>query len=641
MEKRYGFVRCGISTLGSNVGDIDRNVEEIIKTVRKAEEESVDLLVFPELCITGYTMQDMFFDTNVEVASLKALEKIRYDTKICKCNTIFIVGMPLRVNSILYNVAVVMQKGEILGVVPKTYIPNQNEFYEKRYFTPYNGKEKIIKKLGLGHALAFDVPFGYIVFDVDFKTGQGYSFGVEICEDLWSVKPPSLDLALSGANIITNLSASNELLGKDDYRKELVKTQSARTHSAYVYTSAGLNESTTDTVFGGSGYIFENGKELLTAKRYHWDTTLYYKDVDVEFLNFERIKNKTFADCASKTVSDVQHVYIDNWVNSELVGDLKRDINPHPFVPKNNPKACKEIFDIQTYGLAKRLKSINLDKVTIGVSGGLDSTLALLVTANAFEILEYDKCGILGITMPGFGTSDRTYQNSLKLSEALGITLEEISIKDACIQHFKDIGHNINNHNLVYENSQARERTQILMDKGFTIGTGDLSEGALGWCTYNADHMSMYNVNASIPKTLVKHLINWYANENPKYKEILFDIVETPISPELLPPDENGNIAQKTESNVGAYEVQDFFLYHFLRRGTSGEKLIFLANTAFDGIYTEEQIKEWYDIFFTRFFNNQFKRDCVPAGPKVGSVALSPRGDLRMSADMTSKIWKI
>lgn len=632
--KKYGFVRCGISTLGSNVGDFDKNADEIIKTVHKASEKGVDLLVFPELCITGYTMQDMFFDTSVERESLKALQKICDMTNSYKYSTIFIVGMPLRVNSILYNVAVVIQNGEILGVVPKTYIPNQNEFYEKRHFTPYSGREKTV------NILHREVPFGYIVFEASAVTDFGYSFGIEICEDLWSVKPPSLDLALSGANIIVNLSASNELLGKDDYRRELVKTQSARTHSAYIYTSAGLNESTTDTVFGGSGYIFENGKELLTAKRYQWDTTLYYRDVDVEFLNYERIKNKTFADSAIKNVFDVQRVYMISFKN-EFVENLKRDVNPHPFVPKNNSRACKEIFDIQTYGLAKRLKSINLDKVTIGVSGGLDSTLALLVTAKAFEVLGYDKKGILGITMPGFGTSDRTYKNSLKLSEILGISLEEISIKDACIQHFKDIGHDINVHNLVYENSQARERTQILMDKGFTIGTGDLSEGALGWCTYNADHMSMYNVNASIPKTLVKHLIIWYANENPEYKDVLMDITETPISPELLPPDENGNIVQKTEINVGAYEVQDFFLYHFLRRGTSGEKLIFLANIAFDGIYTKEQIMEWYNIFSTRFFNNQYKRDCVPAGPKVGSVALSPRGDLRMSADMTSKIWKI
>lgn len=624
----YGFVRSGICSLSGSVGNIKENVQQIIQKVNTANQNGVSVLIFPELSITGYTVQDMFFQDSLERETIKALAEIKIYTK--DTDVLFVVGMPLRVNALLYNVAVVVFKGEILGVVPKTYLPNQGEFYEKRWFSAYQGIEKSVILFGK------EVPFGYLLFESDL----GYTLGIEICEDLWSVVPPSLKLALSGANIIANLSASNELLGKEEYRKELVKTQSARTHSAYMYTSAGLNESTTDIVFGGSGYIYENGKELLCAKRYQWDSTIYYTDVDVDFLKNERIKNKTFGDSAQNMGNiSVQRIFFHQPNHS--VDSLHRYVNPHPFVPKNNSNACEEIFNIQTYGLAKRLKHIHCKEVTIGISGGLDSTLALLVVVNAFQTLGLDMKGIKGITMPGFGTSERTYQNSLKLSEVFGISMEEISIKDACIQHFKDIGHDVNVHNLVYENSQARERTQILMDKGFTIGTGDLSELALGWCTYNGDHMSMYSVNASIPKTLVKHLILWYAKTNPKAAEVLTDIVDTPISPELLPLDKKGNIAQKTESELGPYEVHDFFLYHFLRRGTASEKLLMLAVKAFEGSYTEAELKEWYRIFIRRFINNQFKRDCVPAGPKVGSVALSPRGDLRMPADMVAHIWEI
>lgn len=624
--KRYGFFRCGISTIGGNVGDIFGNVREIVNVVNKADEKGIDLLVFPELCLTGYTMQDMFFNGSVEEQNNYALEKLCEETR--EHDLIFIIGMPLRVGVILYNVAVVIRKGEILGVVPKTFIPNQNEFYEKRYFSSYKGVEKSVEILGR------EVPFGYLVFE----SQVGITFGIEICEDLWSVMPPSLSLALSGANVILNLSASNELIGKDEYRKELVKSQSARTHSAYVYTSAGLNESTTDIVFGGSGYIFENGKELLCAKRYNWDSTLEYVDVDVDFLNFERIKDKTFADSAQIMQFSVQKVKV-SFKDNLKADNICRNIDAYPFEHLSN-LACKEIFDIQSYGLAKRLKSINCKNVTIGISGGLDSTLALLVTVRAFEILGFDKNGILAITMPGFGTSNRTYKNALKLCIELGVSLQEISIKEACTRHFEDIGHDINVHNLVYENTQARERTQILMDKGFTIGTGDLSELALGWCTYNGDHMSMYSVNASIPKTLVKYLVNWYATETPKCYEVLMDIIDTPISPELLPTDNNGEIIQKTESKLGPYEIHDFFLYHFLRRGATKNKLIFLAEEAFKNIYTSKQISKWYDSFESRFFSSQFKRDCVPGGPKVGSVSLSPRGDLRLSADMSSSIWK-
>lgn len=625
---RYGFIRCAISSLGGELGNIHANAKKIIQIVKQAEEKHAKVLVFPELSLTGYTLQDMFLNTNMRQECINELRAICTETY--RYDVMFIIGMPLVVESIMYNTAVVIHKGNILGIVPKTYIPNSCEFYEKRWFTPYRGKEKSVNILGK------EIPFGNLIF----KSTLGFTLGVEICEDLWSVIPPSLLLSLSGANIIANLSASNELVGKDKYRKELVKTQSARTHSAYLYTSAGLMESTTDIVFGGSGYIFEDGKELVSAKKYDWYSNLYFSDVDVEYLENERIKDKTFADSAQNfDLSNIQKIVVKQ--NGSFYYDLERYIEPYPFVPNNNSNSCKEIFDIQTYGLAKRLKSINCKNVSIGISGGLDSTLALLVAVRAFKKLKLDSKGILGVTMPGFGTSDRTYKNALKLAEVLGISLEEISIKDACIQHFKDINHDINVHDLVYENAQARERTQILMDKGFVIGTGDLSELGLGWCTYNGDHMSMYGVNCSIPKTLVKHLILWYAEENEECREILKDIVDTPISPELLPLDTKGNIVQKTESNLGPYEVHDFFFYNFLRRGTSGRKLVFLAEIAFKDVYTKEQILEWYNIFINRFVVNQFKRDCVPAGPKVGSVALSPRGDLRMPADMSSKVWRI
>ncbi|MDO4282623.1 MAG: NAD(+) synthase [Clostridia bacterium] len=628
---KYGFIRCGISSIHGELGNVQANVQAISEVVQRAEKEEVKVLIFPELSITGYTVQDMFLNTSIRQESLKGLEKLCNETR--NTGVLFVIGMPIAVGGIMYNAAVVLLSGKIMGVVPKTYLPNNCEFYEKRWFSPYKGKEKSVNLLGES------VPFGNIVFE----SSLGFTLGIEICEDLWSVIPPSLLLSLSGANIIANLSASNELIGKDEYRKELVKTQSARTHSAYLYTSAGLMESTTDIVFGGSGYIFEDGKELLSANRYEWESTLHIADVDVEYLDNERIKDKTFGDSIQNfDLSNIQKVRVNQVSNEQDEKDLRRYIEPYPFVPKRKTD-CEEIFNIQTYGLARRLRHIHCKEVTIGISGGLDSTLAFLVVVNAFKKLNLDTKGIHGITMPGFGTSKRTYNNSLKLAEALGvqISLEEISIKDACIQHFKDIGHDMNNHNLVYENAQARERTQILMDKGFTIGTGDFSELGLGWCTYNGDHMSMYGVNASIPKTLVKHIILWYAEENEECRGVLKDIVDTPISPELLPLDGQGNITQKTESNLGPYEVHDFFFYNFLRRGTSGGKLLFLAEIAFKDIYTKEQLCEWYKIFINKFFGSQFKRDCVPGGPKVGSAALSPRGDLRMPADMSSEVWKI
>ena len=475
--------------------------------------------------------------------------------------------------------------------------------------------------------------------------------GVEICEDLWSVIPPSSYLSLAGANIIANLSSSNELVGKDNYRKELIKTQSSRTLSAYLYTSTGFSESTSDLVFGGSGYAFENGKDLASLKRYKLEDQMEVFDVDIESLSNERLFNKTFSDSKRNLRVSYQEIDIHQNAIEDVYYSISRNVDAHPFVPTldndTRSKVCREILSIQSTGLARRLDSIGNTKVTIGISGGLDSTLALLVCYDAFKKLNLDFSGIIGITMPGFGTTDRTYNNAVKLCKELGITLLEISIRDACMQHFKDIGHDPSVHDITYENVQARERTKILMNMankhhGILVGTGDLSELVLGWCTYNGDHMSMYGVNCSIPKTLVKYLIEWYAAEsgekNPSLKETLLDIINTPISPELLPTD-GKKVVQKTESTVGPYEVIDFFIYNFLRKRFSRNKILYLAKIAFEGTYTVDELSKFYDRFIKRFFNNQFKRNCIPDGPKVGTVSVSPRGDLRMPSDADSSIW--
>lgn len=644
--KNYGFVKCAIANISNGqLANPKVNTEKINKLIDTAVARNVSILVLPELCVTGYTCQDLFYTTDILESSLESLKSIAFHSKVAGdiAGPLVLVGCPIKVNDCLYNCAVAIHNGRILGVVPKQYIPNSNEYYEKRPFKPYTDFSLTgIDLLGYGEK----IPFGNVIF----SSSLGYNLGIEICEDLWAPIPPSSYLALGGVNIVANISASNELVGKNEYRKEVIKNQSARTISAYLYSSAsGYMESTSDLVFGGSGYAYENGKELASLKRFSKDDQMEIFDVDIEYVSNQRLNNNTFADSKSRNLGNISFTFVkfsqvaENW-------ELSRVINPHPFIPnimdESGGKTCEEIISIQSTALARRLKTINCSKVTIGVSGGLDSTLALLVCKEAFSKLNLDPKGIIGITMPGFGTTNRTFNNSIRLSEKLGITLREISIRDACIQHFKDIEHDPEIHDVTYENVQARERTQILMDvankcQGIVVGTGDLSELCLGWCTYNGDHMSMYNVNASIPKTLVKYLIEWYARLNcpdMELRKTLINIINTPISPELLPSD-GKKIVQKTETTVGPYEVIDFFIYYFLRNRFSKEKIFFLAINAFKGIYTKKELKDYWNNFVKRFFPNQFKRNCVTDGPKVGSVSVSPRGDLRMPSEADYSIW--
>ena len=638
----YGFVKCAIATINSGLSNPTDAVGKIKEMVKKADEKGAKLLVFPELTLTGYTCQDLFGFTQLLDQSMNRLQELVYFSG--SYDTVLVVGAPIKVNDTLYNCAVVIHGGKILGVVPKQYLPNYGEFYEKRWFTPYTDEK--ITSINL---FGTEVPFGNMIF----SSSLGYKLGVEICEDLWSVIPPSSYLALSGANIIANISSSNELVGKDEYRRDLVKSQSSRTMAGYLYTSTGFGESTSDLVFGGSGYVYENGRHLASFERYQTEDQLKVFDVDIDALTNERLFNKTFSDSKRMLDKPYREINFNQFIVNEKENyKLDRYVNSHPFVPTldndKRSKVCKEIISIQAMGLARRLKQINCKTVTIGISGGLDSTLALLVAYEAFKILNLDVKGIIGVTMPGFGTTDRTKNNATDLCNELGITFREIPIKDVCMQHFKDLGHDPAVHDVTYENVQARERTEILMNlanklNGIVIGTGDLSEAVLGWCTYNGDHMSMYGVNCSIPKTLVKYLIEWYANEcnNEETRKTLLDIIDTPISPELLPPDNNNNIVQKTESTVGPYEVIDFFIYNFLRKRYSDEKILYLANIAFKDKYTKEQLKNYYNDFIKRFFRNQFKRNCVPDGPKVGTVSVSPRGDWRMPADADNTIWKV
>ncbi len=636
----FGFVKCAIATFNSELSNPQDATAKMKDLITYADSRNVKVLIFPELSLTGYTCQDLFGYSQLMKASMGYLNDLVLFSS--SHDVLFVVGAPINVSDTLYNCAVVIHKGQILGVVPKQYLPNYGEFYEKRWFTAYT--DTSITSVNL---LGEDVPFGNLIF----SSSVGYRLGVEICEDLWSVIPPSSYLALAGANIIANLSSSNELVGKDDYRKELIKTQSSRTISAYLYISTGFAESTSDLVFGGSGYAFENGKELASLDRYQLYGNIEIFDVDIEALTNERVSNKTFSDSKRNLTSSYREISFSQKDFYDAHYILDRSVNKHPFVPTLDndarSKVCKEIISIQSTGLARRLSAIKNTKVTIGISGGLDSTLALLVCYDAFKKLNLDFSGIIGITMPGFGTTDRTYNNAVKLCKELGITLQEIPIKDSCIQHFKDIGHDPSIHDITYENVQARVRTMILMNMankhhGILIGTGDLSELVLGWCTYNGDHMSMYGVNCSIPKTLVKYIIELYAveagKENPELKDTLLDIINTPISPELLPT--NGKeIVQKTENTVGPYEVIDFFIYNLLRKRFSRNKILYLATIAFWGTYSEDELSKYYDNFISRFFRNQFKRNCIPDGPKVGTVSVSPRGDLRMPSDADSSIW--
>lgn len=602
-----------------------------------ADGKGVQIITFPEMCITAYTCGDLFGQQLLLEEAEMGLMQILNNTR--QLDIISILGMPIAVNSTVINAAVVIQKGKILGVVPKTYLPNYKEFYEQRWFTSaLQVAEDNVRLCGQ------IVPMGTnLLFETSDTT-----FGIEICEDLWSTIPPSSTLALQGAEILFNLSADNEGIGKHSYLRSLISQQSARCIAGYVFSSCGFGESTTDVVFAGNGLIYENGSELAHNKRFSLEEQLVISEIDVERLRAERRINTTFAASKGTVPSDKKPLRITTeFVNSKEL-NLTRTFDMHPFVPQGETlnERCEEVFSIQVAGLAQRLVHTGAKTAVIGISGGLDSTLALLVCVRTFDKLELPRKNIIGVTMPGFGTTDRTYHNALSLMKSLGITIREISIKEACIQHFKDINHDINIHDVTYENSQARERTQILMDIanqtwGMVIGTGDLSELALGWATYNGDHMSMYGVNGSVPKTLVKYLVKWVAENDidEESRITLLDIVETPISPELIPADENGEIQQKTEDLVGPYELHDFFLYYFMRFGFRPSKIYYLANIAFKDIYDEETIKKWLSTFFRRFFNQQFKRSCLPDGPKVGSISISPRGDWRMPSDASSATW--
>ena len=633
----YGFVKVAAAVPRVKIADCNFNAKQLESLIAVADGKGVQIITFPEMCITAYTCGDLFGQQLLLEEAEMALMQILNNTR--QLDIISILGMPVIVNSTVINAAVVIQKGKVLGVVPKTYLPNYKEFYEQRWFTSaLQIAETSVRLCGQ------IIPMGT---NLIFETSDTI-FGIEICEDLWSTIPPSSTLALQGAEIIFNLSADNEGIGKNSYLRSLISQQSARCISGYVFSSCGFGESTTDVVFAGNGLIYENGNQLAHNDRFSFDEQLIISEIDVEYLRGERRINTTFAASKGNIPADKKPVRIaTEFVNSKEL-NLTRTFKRHPFVPQGAAlnERCEEVFSIQVAGLAQRLVHTGAKTAVIGISGGLDSTLALLVCVKTFDKLGLSRKNIIGVTMPGFGTTNRTYHNAISLMNSLGITLREISIKEACIQHFKDINHDINVHDVTYENAQARERTQILMDianqtGGMVIGTGDLSELALGWATYNGDHMSMYGVNGSIPKTLVKYLVKWVAeNEVDETSCItLLDIVDTPISPELIPADENGDIKQKTEDLVGPYELHDFFLYYFMRFGFRPSKIFMLASLAFKEVYDEETIKKWLLIFFRRFFNQQFKRSCLPDGPKVGSISISPRGDWRMPSDASAAAW--
>ena len=621
-----GFIRVGSATPEVKVADVEFNVNEIIRLSQEADEKKCSLLVFPELSITGYTCGDLFLNNQLIEAALTGLYDIVEAS--CDLNLVIVVGLPYRFEGKLYNVAAVVSQGEVLGIVPKRFIPNYSEFYELRYFTPFEGEDETEE----------GVPFGNLIFRNE--TYEDFTFGVEICEDLWVADPPSVSLAMSGATVICNLSASDEVIGKRDYRRKLVSMQSGRLVSGYIYADCGFGESTQDLVFAGHRMICENGSVLNESAGFG-KSGVIYADLDLQRLAHDRLRNSF-----ETSEEPLSIVYFDTEPETELV--LERKVPQLPFVPDNLndlSSRCEDIITMQAAGLAKRLAHINGKCAVVGLSGGLDSTLALIVTVHAFDMLGLKRDGIIAVTMPGFGTTSRTRNNSVSLAEAYGVTLKTVDIKASVRQHFEDIGHDENTHDVTYENSQARERTQILMDianknGGIVIGTGDLSELALGWATYNGDHMSMYGVNSSIPKTLIRHLVTYESGKaEGELAQVLKDVVDTPVSPELLPPDGNGEISQKTEDLVGPYELHDFFLYYFLRWGFKPSKIFRLANIAFEGKFDSSVIYKWEETFIKRFFNQQFKRSCLPDGPKVGTVTLSPRGDWRMPSDAVAVLW--
>lgn len=630
------YIRVAVATPEIVVGDVKHNLEQVIAGLEEAEGQGAQLAVFPELCLTGYTCQDLFLQSTLVDEALSALLSL---AKFTECKEILaFVGLPWEYCGLLYNVAAAVWKGRILALIPKSHIPNYSEFYEKRYFSP--GPEAAVPVTLEGEGgRAWDTWFGSKVLLED-ENIPGFSVAAEVCEDLWVPCPPSISHAMAGATVICNLSASNETIGKAEYRRDLVCGQSARLVCGYVYAGAGEGESTQDLVFGGHNLIAENGTLLGGSKRF--ETGVFCCDLDLDRIRSERRR-------LIVTSQENRNPYrLITFSSGRRPASLMRKIEKNPFVPDDKTdrsKRCEEILSIQAAGLRKRLKHTSSSHAVVGISGGLDSTLALLVAVRAFDGLGLPRAGILSVTMPCFGTTDRTYQNACELTRRLGATLKEVDIKASVTQHFNDIGQDLSVHDVTYENAQARERTQVLMDLanqcgGLVIGTGDMSELALGWATYNGDHMSMYGVNASVPKTLVRHLVRYYADTcgDKKLSEILLDILDTPVSPELLPP-EDGKISQKTEELVGPYELHDFFLYYVLRFGYHPEKIYHMACHAFGGTYDSGTIIKWMKTFYRRFFSQQFKRSCLPDGPKVGSAALSPRGDLRMPSDASARLW--
>lgn len=628
---RHGFIKVAAATPDIRVADVDYNKGQIINQMDEAAEAGAKIIVFPELCITGYTCSDLFLQDILLNSAKKALVEIAEHTK--NLDALVFVGVPIAVGGELYNVAAALNHGNILGFTTKSFLPNYGEFYEMRQFRP--GPKKAEKILFGGK----EIPFGPQLLFVENQMAN-LIVSAEICEDVWSPVPPSIEAAREGATVIVNCSASDETIGKASYREALISGQSARLISGYIYANAGEGESTTDLVFGGHNLIAENGTILAEAKRF--SNGIIYTEFDVQKIANERRKNTTFTETQEHVLPRIPF----GLEQTETI--LTRTFPSRPFVPRDDQeraKRCEEILTIQAMGLKKRLAHTHAKSAVVGISGGLDSTLALLVTAKAFDALGLERSGITAVTMPCFGTTDRTYQNACKMSLKVGATLREVRIGDAVMQHFKDIGHDPQDHSVTYENSQARERTQVLMDianqtGGLVIGTGDMSELALGWATYNGDHMSMYGVNASVPKTLVRHLVHYFADtcEDSSLKEVLYDVLDTPVSPELLPP-KDGEIAQKTEDLVGPYELHDFFLYYFLRIGYEPGKIYRIAKLSFAGEYDDETIYKWLRTFCWRFFSQQFKRSCLPDGPKVGTVALSPRGDWRMPSDACVALW--
>ena len=635
----FGFYRVATCSPVVKVADAEFNTARILELAEKAAAHSASVVLFPELAVTAYSCGDLFHNETLLNAAEHAVSRIA--EKSASLPSVFIVGAPVRRQNRLFNAAVVIQHGRLCGIVPKTNLPNYREFYEKRYFSSGYG----IRNATADFAGQTEIPFGT---DLIFRSGSELVFGIEICEDMWSTVPPSSYLALNGATLILNPSASNELVGKADYRRELVRGQSARCVAAYAYVSAGVSESTMDTVCGGHSIAAENGTVLLDSERFSREDALYVTDFDLARIQGARLSDSPFANSAEMNPhTDYRILKLEPAPVPELK-EIERKVPRLPFVPSSDAardERCQEIFAIQSAGLAKRIEHTHAKKAVIGISGGLDSTLALLVCVNTMKLLRRNPEDVLAITMPGFGTTGRTYNNAVNLCRLLGVELREIGIKDACMEHFRSIGHDPEDHSVVYENAQARERTQILMDVanqagGFVVGTGDLSEIAMGWCTYNADHMSMYAVNCSVPKTLIRYLIAYVGDHSEQaVRDILRDIIDTPVSPELLPAADDGTIRQKTEDIIGPYEIHDFFLYHFMKYGASPEKILFLAKRAFGKEYPEEKLKTFLKTFIRRFFSQQFKRSCSTDGPKVGTISLSPRGDWRMPSDASPQAW--